>query len=288
MVRSTVVKKNSLLFCLIWCSVAPVFGQLDTTSVLTGTWDLVQSSAGYGYLNQDTLLSVSTSFISDHTLKITDKHIMFKSRTILEFLNDSIIEEVKYKRKRKEQFLILKRRRQYALMRIDKLSFDELVLTEQKEHTLPSLFIETSYFYKKRTPSTTQNSYSFTGKWYQQDTCKTCSFWQDTLTLQADTTQGFRYGFNFYLGINYSPEPKKDHNTFNLTSSYFPLPDTSDPYSHLYGKYSVKSIAKNRYWVIDLEKNVMYFYPDFLSDDFYAYRISECIPEEKLILIKQD
>ncbi|MCO4818860.1 MAG: hypothetical protein KC517_04495 [Bacteroidetes bacterium] len=282
------VKKCCLLICVTWLSATNLLAQLDTSSVLTGSWDLVQSSVGYGYLNRDSVESYSSNFNSNYTLRFTDRHIFFKSRTILEFLNDSIIEEVKFKRNRTGSFIRLRNRKRASFMYIQKLTYDELVLTERNEHTLPSLFVETKYYYKKQFPQHLQPNYNFIGKWLMLDTCQSCSFWGDTIALIADTSTNYAYGNNYYLTIDKNNQPAAKHNTFTLGIINRPEPDTSDPYSQLYGKLSFGKIATNRDWIFDFEQQRIYFYPNFISDEFLAYRIAECIPEEKLILIKQN
>ena len=255
--------------------------------MLTGTWDLVQSSVGYGYLNRDSVESYSTHFNSNHTLKFTGNRIILKSHTILELLNDSIVVVRKFKRRRSGSFIRLRKRKHNSSMYIAKLGFDALVLIERNENTIPSLFIETTYYYKRRLLTKSQPDYSFIGKWVTPS-CESCTFWSDTISLSGDTTTGFGYGTNYYLTSNKNDHPTSEHDKFSVDVVNYPEPDTTDPYSHQYGKLSFGKIANGRDWVFDFEKKLLYFYPDFLSNEFLTYKVVECIPEERLILIRQN
>lgn len=269
----------------MWCFSTQAWAQIDTAAIFHGQWDLVYSSIGFPGVPDDT--NYSYSDVKDYKLVLTisDKTLDFKSVRMLRYFNDSIVNDDCYKYRRSQSFLSLTKKKHRRLLYIEKINFNELVLTETLNNTIQKQSVEYRYYFKKR--DSIDYRPRMTGRWLLFDTCSYCSFWRDTIELVPAPIDSLRYGTTFSLDLKTHDKPHVAQNQYVVNTNYRPTPDTTSKWS-AYESYTWGHSEKRNQWIYNPLKQYIYFYTDYVTNEYYTYRIDQHLPGQKLRLIRLD
>jgi hypothetical protein len=258
--------------------------QLDTTQILKGDWEMIGSSIGFSYPYDSTNDYLEAT---EYNLSVSfkNKTVEFVSKIVFSSLHDSLVRSISYKYRRNKGYLVLNKKKEYRQLYIEKLGYYELVLTERTYDGLARQGVERRYFFNK--VSRPDTLYTFLGEWVSHDTCGSCSFWKDTIILKPSDGHINAYGCVFTLSIEHAELPSVTNNSYTISSNCTPKPDTTNPYSKFESYCNTFGKTYKHPWSYNPEKGLIYLYSEFISDDHKTYRIEDCIPGEKLVLIKQ-